>query len=256
MQKQRKLVVANWKMNPDTSLEAKKLFTAIRLTARSLKNTDVLVCSPFIYLNSIAKLDRPKHVYLGVQNIAELEKGAQTGEVSATMVKNEGATYTIIGHSERRAIGETDESVSKKINLAFVNNLRPIVCVGERIRDKEGEHLTFLREQIKASLAGLSKRQLLDLVIAYEPVWAIGKSYQDSMNPTDIHEMTLFIQKVLSELFGKDMAKAPTLLYGGSVEVENTKAILDYGNVDGFLVGHASLVPLEFGRILELVDRR
>lgn len=254
--KKRNIVIANWKMNPSTLDEAKKIFNGSRLAIKGLKNTDVVVCSPFPYIQTLTKLNRPKNLFFGAQNISSEEKGAFTGEVSVSMVKNLGTKFAIIGHSERRAMGETNDIVRKKLEVAFNAGVTPILCVGEKTRDKDGNHLSFIKEQIKECLTGVQKKNLVGLIVAYEPIWAIGKSYKESMNPTDIHETTLFIKKVAGELFGKDIADSWKILYGGSVEAENVAAVVKYGNVDGFLVGHASLVPENFSTILKASDSR
>lgn len=241
-------------MNPRTLPEAKKIFNGLRIRAKELKNTDVIVCPPFLFLHPILKLNHPKNLFFGGQNIFSEEKGAFTGEVAAGMIADSGAKFAIVGHSERRAMGESNETIRKKMQVAFDNKLTPILCIGEKVRDKEGSHLTFLKNQLKECLHGLQKRNLLGLIIAYEPIWAIGKSYRESMSPTDIHETTLFIQKIFGELFGRDMALSLKILYGGSVEPENAPAIMQYGNVDGFLVGHASLLPEQFAAILKAAD--
>jgi triosephosphate isomerase (TIM) len=252
--KKRNLVVANWKMWPETQEEAKKIFSGIRLSCKGLKKTDVVVCPPFPFLHSISKLDKPRNIFMGVQNIAMETRGAFTGEVSAPMVKSIGARYCIIGHSERRAMGETNEIIRKKIQTAFNTALEPILCIGEKERDKEGNHLNFIKNQIKESLSGIQKKYLVGMIIAYEPLWAIGRSYKDAMTPTDIHEAVLFIRKAVAETIGRDIADGFKILYGGSVEAENAEAIAEYGNVNGFLVGHASLVPEQFSQILKAID--
>ena len=184
------------------------------------------------------------------------EKGAFTGEISAPMLKDLGAKFVIVGHSERRAMGETNEMIRKKLEIAFNHGITPILCIGEKIRDKEGAHLEFIKNQIKECLTGLQKRNLVGQIVAYEPIWAIGKSYRESMSPTDIHETALFIEKVSGEMFGKDIAGSFKILYGGSVEAENASGMMEYGNIDGFLVGHASLVPEQFAAILKAADMK
>jgi len=252
--KRRNLVVANWKMSPETLAEAKKVFNGARFSAKSLKNTDVIICPPFPFIQPLSKLNYPKNLFLGAQNIFSEMKGAFTGEVSAYMVKDLGAKFLIVGHSERRAMGESNEIIRKKLQVAFDTDLTPILCIGEKERDKDGNHLGFIRNQIKECLTGLQKKYLVGINIAYEPIWAIGKSYKEAMNPTDIHETTLFIKKIISELFGADIAGGCRILYGGSVEAENASEIMRLGNVDGFLVGHASLNHEQFSAILKAVD--
>ncbi|MFH0804480.1 MAG: triose-phosphate isomerase [Candidatus Zambryskibacteria bacterium] len=252
--RKRNLVVANWKMSPETLEDARKIFNGVRLTAKDLKNTDVVVCppSPFLYL--LSKLKYPSNIFLGAQDIFDEIGGAFTGETSVGMVKNLGASFSIIGHSERRAMGEINETIRKKLQVAFDANIAPILCIGEKERDREGNHLAFIKNQIKECLFGLQKKYLVGIIIAYEPIWAIGKSYREAMSPTDIHVMVLYIKKVLTEIHGKDIADGSKILYGGSVEAENAHEIADIGNVDGFLVGHASLIPEQFSAILKVAD--
>ncbi len=252
--KKRNLVVANWKMRPETLIDAKKAFNNSRLAAKGLRNTDVCICPPFPFIFPLSKLNYPKNLFLGVQNIFSEIKGAFTGEVNAEMVKGLGAKFCIIGHSERRTMGESNEVVRKKMQIAFDTDLTPILCVGERERDKEGNHLEFIKNQLKECLSNLQKKHLVGIMIAYEPVWAIGKSYKEAMSPTDIHETTLFIKKVITELFGRDIAGGAKILYGGSVEAENAREICEYGDIDGFLVGHASLISEQFSAILKAAD--
>lgn len=252
--KKRNLVVANWKMNPKSSEEAKKIFNSTRNFARKFKNIDIVVCPPFIYLDCLLKLNRPKNLILGAQNISSEEKGAFTGETSALMLKNVGARFCIIGHSERRSMGENAQIIKKKLEMAFLNGITPILCIGEKERDRDGSHLGVIKNQIKESLDGLQKKNLLGLLVAYEPVWAIGKSYREAMNPTDVHETTLFIKKVAGDLFGRDVGDSFRVLYGAAIEAENARSMIEFGNVSGFLVGHASLEPDQFGKILEAVN--
>ncbi len=254
MIKKRNLLVANWKMNPSTFLEAKKIFNSTRAFAKSAKNTDIVICTPSIYLAALSKLKRPKNIFLGSQNISDKDKGAFTGEISASMIKDFGVSYTIIGHSERRAMGETNELVSNKLKKAFTEGITPIVCIGEIERDKEGEYLDFIRTQIKETFEGIQKKDLLGTFVAYEPVWAIGKSFRESMNATDVHETTLVIKKIFTEIFGKDIANSIRILYGGSVDAENAGDILKHGNVSGLLVGGASLVPEKFSKIIDCFE--
>lgn len=250
MAKRKKLVVANWKMNPQDPGEAKRIFLGLRKEAAKRPKVQTVICPPFIYLSQLRKFDAA-NVALGAQDIATEESGAYTGEVSAPMVHNMGARYVIIGHSERRAAGETDEVVAKKTLIAFEDDLVPIVCIGEKERDTHGTHLRFLEDQIRRSLGKIPKKYFSGLVVAYEPVWAIGKSAKEAMKPEDIEETTLFIKKILADIYGKEEGLQVAILYGGSVEPENAGAIIQKGGVDGFLVGHKSLHPEAFGKILQ-----
>ncbi len=250
--KKKNLVIANWKMNPETILEAKTIFNNSRKNTQNLRNADLVICPPDVFLLTLSKLQRPKNIFFGAQDIFYANKGAFTGETSASQVLDSGAKFVIIGHSERRALGESDEVVARKLQAAFDSGLTPILCIGERERDKEGRHLEFVRNQIKLALSPLRKKNLIGLIFAYEPVWAIGKSSREAMSPTDIHETVLFIKKTVGELAGRDVAQTIRVLYGGSVESENAKSIMEHGNVDGFLVGHASISD-DFGRILRSI---
>ncbi len=252
--KKKNIVIANWKMNPSSLEEAKSIFNFTKKTASVLKNTEVLVAPPFVYLGLLSKISRPKNLFITAQNSYFEEKGAFTGEVSNQMLKDLGVRFVLVGHSERRAMGEDNKIINKKLESVFEAGLTPILCIGESVRDREGSHLEFLKEQLKNSISGLQKKYMLGLIIAYEPVWTIGKSYREAMSPTDIHETVLFIRKSLGELFGKDIASSVRILYGAAVEAPNARAIIDYGNVEGFLVGHASLKKEEFPEILKSVD--
>lgn len=250
----RKIVIANWKMNPQTLPEAKKLFSNIKKKVVQYKKTSIIIAPPSPFLGFLSKLEHPKNIDFGSQDLSIFDKGSHTGEVSAHIVLNMGATYSIIGHSERRRLGETDEIVAKKIEQALSLKIIPIVCIGENERDKDGIYLETIKKQISLGLSAIPKKELVNIIIAYEPVWAIGKSYKESMHPTDVHEMTLIIKKMIGELFGKDIADSINIIYGGSVEPENAGELVRLGNIDGFLVGHASLVADQFAEIVKAVN--
>lgn len=254
MSKKRKLVVANWKMHPTNAEEAKSIFSKIRRAAKKMKQTDVVVAPSFIHIPVLSKLLPSKNIFLGAQNIHQKDFGAYTGEVSINQLKEFKIRYIILGHSERRALGEGDEIIKEKVESALRHGITPIVCVGEKERDTEGEYLNFIKEQLLNIFGGVQKKYLSDCVIVYEPVWAIGHSYNNSLSSTDMHVMSLFIRKTLSEIFGKDYGWNVKILYGGSVEDENAKDLMKKGDIAGFLVGHASLDPLEFSKILKIVD--
>lgn len=254
MKKIKLLIVGNWKMNPENAEQAKEIFRGIRNTAKDLKNIKVIICPPFVYLSELEKTSQsgPGQVILGAQDVFWENTGSFTGEISPLMLKGE--SYVILGHSERRELGETGEIIAKKIISAIKAGLVPILCIGEKIRDEHGEYLHFLREQIKNSLGKLQKRYLSKLIIAYEPVWAIGKSADQAMKPTDIHETSLFVRKVLAEIYGQETAVSVPILYGGSVSYKNAVEIIKIGQVQGLLVGRESLDPKKFGELLKDVD--
>jgi len=253
MKKVKSLVVANWKMNPETIEKAKEIFRGTKAVAKDLKNTKVVICPPFVYLSDLEKINDSK-ILIGAQDMFWENAGSFTGEISPVMLKKEGEGYVILGHSERRDLGETEEMIAKKIASAIKAGLIPILCVGERERDIHGEYLHFLRKQIINSLGKLPKRFLAKLVIAYEPIWAIGKSEEEAMKPADLHEMTIFIKKILVELYGQAVGMTVSILYGGSVNHNNAKDILVNGQVQGLLVGRESLNPKKFGELLKEVD--
>ncbi|MDO8482828.1 MAG: triose-phosphate isomerase [bacterium] len=247
MKKQKVLVVGNWKMNPATLSEAKALFAKVKRVGAGLRNVETVLCPPFVFLSVLSGVG----VKLGSQDVFWQNGGRFTGEISPEMLKNLGVSYCIVGHSERRAIGETDDDVSKKVNAALKENLKVVMCIGERERDSSGAYFEFIKNQLKKSLAGVQPRFLSDLIIAYEPIWAIGKSFRESMTPADIKEMTIFIQKVLSDSYDRKMVTAIPIIYGAAVEPENVAAVLQEGGVAGVLVGHKSLMAEDFITILK-----
>jgi len=253
MKKNKKLIVANWKMNPETVEKAKEIFRDTQKTAKDLKNTNVVICPPFVYLSDLEKISNGG-VILGAQDVFWEKSGSFTGEISPTMLKKEGEGYVIIGHSERRELGETDEMVAKKISTALKAGLRVVLCVGEKSRDDHGEYLHFLRAQIVNSLGKLQKRYLAKLVVAYEPVWAIGKSDDEAMKPEDVHTTTIFIKKVLSEVYTHKAIIDIPILYGGSVSKNNAVDIVRGGEIQGLLVGHESRQTDKFSQLLRSVD--
>ncbi|MEY4602380.1 MAG: hypothetical protein RL292_321 [Candidatus Parcubacteria bacterium] len=246
----KKLVIGNWKMNIFTSKEAKKLVEGIKKGGLKAKNTDIVVAPPFVYISELKSLISKK-VSLGAQNIFEETAGSYTGEVSAQHLSQFKVSYVIIGHSERRARGESDASVSKKITRALENKITPVFCIGEASRDEQGEYLSFIKNQLAVGLAGVSKMQIGDVVVAYEPVWAIGA--KEAMNSHQVHEMSLYIQKCIKEIYGT-MVMLPRILYGGAVNADNAREIVERGYVDGLLVGRESLKAENFLGIINNVD--
>ncbi len=251
--KKKKLIIANWKMHPGSAAEARVLFHKTKLTGGRLDAVETVVCPPSPYLGLFAHAGTSR-VLLGTQNVFWANSARATGEISPEMLKDLGVSYCIVGHSERRALGETDEIVSKKLKAVLAEGLIPVVCVGEKERDVEGRYFGILKTQITASFSGTKKAQFRDICIAYEPLWAIGKSAREAMEPRVIREMSIFIQKVLSDLYGAEAAQLPRILYGGSVEERNTAPILSEGGVSGLLVGHASLNAEEFTKMLKIAN--
>lgn len=240
-------------MNPQTALDAWQLFSGIIKVTSKLKQVDTIVFPPFIYLLDLSDSYRGKSISFGVQDIFWKEKGSFTGEISASQAHDAGAKYVIVGHSERRALGETDEDVARKVEAVLKERMHVILCIGEHKRDSHGSYLGFLRNQLETGLRKVKSGDLGRIIVAYEPIWAIGKSGDDSITPDKLHETTLFIKKILVERFTKSAMDTP-IIYGGSVEKENAKGILERGEVSGFLVGHASLDADEFVSILKIAN--
>jgi triosephosphate isomerase (TIM) len=252
----KKIIVANWKMNPCARNEAEGIVNSIIPVAKKLKNTQVIICPPSIYLDNLITQNKVhKNVHFGAQNCFYENKGAYTGEISAQMILNSGAEYVILGHSERRALGETDEDINKKMLSVIKHGLTPILCVGEKQRDPEGAYLGFIKQQIVSALSGISRHKANNILIAYEPIWAIGKDQNSAMLPDDIQEMSIYIRKILKDIYKSKGFLDTPLLYGGSVAPENTAEIVRNGDLCGLLVGHKSLEPDKFGDILLIVDR-
>jgi triosephosphate isomerase (TIM) len=241
-----KIVIANWKMNPTKPADAKKTYSAIQKGAAKIKGVNMYVCPPAIFLPELAKLKSVRNVQLGVQDLSHEESGAYTGQTSSSMVKGYKAKLAILGHSERRAIGETNAVVGQKVLHAIKAGFQVVLCVGESARSEEGDYYTFIREEIETALSGVKKADISKLTIAYEPIWAIGKQAEEALDAPALYEMVLFIRKVLIEKYGRAPAENIPILYGGSVKPENTKEFLVVGQVDGLLVGSASLNPKQF----------
>lgn len=246
-------MVANWKMHPGNAAEARLLFGKLRRAAGKQGAVETVVCPPVPYLGMFAHTGTTRFS-LGAQDVFWQNSARVTGAVAPEMLRDLGVSYVIVGHSERRALGETDEQVAKKSAAIIKEGMKAILCIGERERDADARYFDFLKHELKASLSSIQRRQLSELIIAYEPIWAIGKSARDAMGPRDIREMSIFIRKILSDMYDADVAAAVPILYGGSAEEANTPAILLEGGVAGLLVGHASLDAEGFGKMLKTAN--
>ncbi len=247
----KKIVAGNWKMNL-TLQEGVALATELKQTLEGDKpNCEVVICTPFIHLATIAPLIEGSHVHLGAENCADKEKGAYTGEVSAQQVKSTGAQYVILGHSERRAYyNETPETLKQKLNLALANGLTVIFCIGEVLEEREaGKQNEVVAAQLADSLFDLEPSQLAGLVLAYEPVWAIGTG--KTATAEQAQEMHAFIRGVMAGRFGDKPAEELTILYGGSCKPSNAKELFSKPDVDGGLIGGASLKCADFKGIID-----
>jgi triosephosphate isomerase (TIM) len=248
------LVVGNWKMNPSTLDEAKIIARKTRQGAQGLSSTEVVMCPPSVFISAVMASSVPSpHVYLGVQSVSPYtEEGPHTGEVGVHMLHDLNVTYVIAGHSEERSRGVTDEDVSKSVSAVVHEGMTAIVCVGERERDDSGTYLETLRQQIQNSLAGVEAKYVKNIIIAYEPIWAIGAT--EAMNPEQVYEMDIFVKKVCADIFGSDIALKIKVLYGGAVNAENAAAIISAGKVDGLLVGRESVHVEGFLELLKVID--
>lgn len=236
-------------MHPTTLREAMQIFDGIKGVIRRTKKNQTIICPPNIYLTNLRKVYR----LAGAQDVSIEKAGAHTGEVSAQMLKENGIDYVIIGHSERREMGETDEIVNRKIAVALEEKLKVILCVGESKRDEHGEYLTFLRNQLRNSLRRINRKYLSSLMIAYEPLFAVGRKDFQALSPHEIHQMVIFIRKNLVDHFADRIAERVPILYGGSVSTENAHEIVKKGAVDGLLIGRQSLNPTQFKEIIKLI---
>lgn len=242
--------MANWKMNPGTLAEARFLFLSARRAALAARRVSVAVCPPHPFLSVLARLANST-VTLGAQDSFWRNGGPYTGETSPEILKESGATLVIVGHSERRGRGETDDIVSRKASAVVREGLTVLVCVGEKARDEGGDFFTGLREQIRASFSKVQRRFISDVLVAYEPVWAVGKSWREAASPEVVREAAIFIRKTLADMFGEAGAQVP-VLYGGSVGPENAEALLKGSDIAGFLVGHESLDPDAFAWLVHI----
>jgi triosephosphate isomerase len=218
---------------------------------KEFKNKEIVICPPSLYTEMATDFAEEFNFFVGVQNISEHKSGAYTGEISAEMVRSLEVSYAIVGHSERRMYhGETDEIIGKKVNLALDNNIRPIYCCGEQLEArKAGQHKDVVKSQIEEALFHLSKDEISNVVIAYEPVWAIGTG--ETATPEQAQEMHEFIRKLISIQYNQEIADEISILYGGSVKPDNAHELFIQPDVDGGLIGGASLKSDDFLAIID-----
>ncbi len=246
------LIVANWKAYIDSSAQAAKLFATAK-TLALFKGTQIVLAPSFVHLGLLSKGNRSK-VAFAAQDISIANMGALTGEVTGQMIRETGALYAIIGHSERRARGEDNDIVLEKVQQALSCGLTPILCVGEAERDEDGHYLNFIRTELHAVFSVLNPKERAKVVIAYEPIWAIGKSAAEAITPTDLNEMIRYIRKVLREYMPEAASKKVQVLYGGSIDATNIKELQEAAPIDGFLIGRASTDPKTFRLLVKAVS--
>lgn len=256
MKEKKKLIIGNWKMNPDNKVDALRNFKKIKTAAGKMQNVQTVVAAPFVYSGLLSKEVSGHRCVLAAQDMFWEEKGSFTGEISPKQLKDLGVDYVLLGHSERRALGETDEEVSKKVKIAMKYAMTPVVCIGEIARDSSGGHYKQVKDQVIGSLEGIPKSALPRIVIAYEPVWAISSNKNAEVaTPDDAEEMIIFIQKAISEHYKLKRAPSITFIYGGSSNSENAEDLLAKDVISGLLPGRASLDPKEFIKMLKIANK-
>ena len=249
------LVVGNWKMNPITRREATDLFLSVRDECRNISGVETVICPPFLWIPTIYDARGTSTTpALGAQDVFWKHKGSHTGEVSPTQLTEFNVAHTIVGHSERRAIGETDEQVAQKARAALDATFTVIVCVGEHERGEGTDHKEILRQQLVNSLAGVAGEHAARVVIAYEPIWAIGG--EEAMDPASIDETAAFLRTVLQDIYPDRHAEKIRIIYGGSVDGTNIDSIMSEASINGVLPGRASRDPGDFRAIVETVRDR
>ena len=251
MDRERKLIIAgNWKMNK-TVAESLDLANGLVRELKEVKEVDIAICPPFTALSEVSKAVIDSNIRLGAQNMSQNGYGAHTGEIAAGMLKEFSTKYVILGHSERREYQrESDELIAGKAKAAHEAGLKPIVCVGEQLEEREsGNTENVVGTQVRGSLAGLTMEEMLGTVIAYEPVWAIGTG--KTATAEQAQEVHAFIRNLLADFFDADTAKAMRIQYGGSVKPDNARELMSQPDVDGALVGGASLDVRVFSELIK-----
>ncbi len=246
-----KIIVGNWKMNPKSLEEARVIFNDTLHVTKGVKNINVVICPPFPFL-SIINNSKIKSISLGAQNVFEEPSGSYTGKVSLKMLSSMGVKYIILGHSESRLSGETNKVINKKVLSTLKAKITPILCVGESSRDDNGFYLAFIKHQLIECLSSVPRTQIKNIIIAYEPIWAIGAKSLHQATKDEFVEIQIFIKKVIADIYSLKIASATKIIYGGSVHPLNAKEFIDAG-ADGLLIGRDSLIPKKFGKIIKLI---
>jgi len=250
----RTVIAGNWKMNKDLS-EAIKLISEIKSNiGNKPENVDVIIFPPYIALETASTLIKGTPIKLGAQNMHQESSGAFTAEISAPMLKSVGCEYVILGHSERRSIfGETDELINTKLKKAFAENLKPVFCIGETLEQREaGIMKDIIKNQVEKGLSGIPETDIDNLIIAYEPVWAIGTG--KTATPEQAEEVHLFIRNLIADLYSTETAENIVIQYGGSVKPANAELLLTQPDIDGALIGGACLKADSFTAIINTAN--
>ncbi len=249
------IIGGNWKMNRGTPEESKEMLKNLIPLVKGIYNVDIVIAAPFTVLTNAYKILKDTNIKLGAQNMYFEEKGAFTGEISPKFLKNIGVEYVILGHSERRAIfKESDELINRKLKKALSINLKPIVCIGEHLKEREaGKTKEIIDYQIRETFKDLTKEEILKTVIAYEPIWAIGTG--KTATPEQAEEIHIYIRDLLSKRYDKETAESIRIQYGGSIKPNNAESLFNKKNIDGGLVGGASLESDSLFQIIKAADK-
>ena len=244
------IMVGNWKMNT-TSAEATALVTALKTELNEVTDVEIGVCPPFVYIQPVKQLLQGSNIKTGAQNVYWESKGAFTGQVSPGMLKDIGCDYVLVGHSEcRHVMGETDEVINKKIKVLLAAGLTPIFCVGEKLEQRQDNTTeNVIRAQVEQGLNGVPKEKIKEIIVAYEPVWAIGTG--KTATPEQAQEVHSFIRKLISLISNEETAQGMRIMYGGSVKPDNIKGLMAKDDIDGALVGGASLKADSFVKLVK-----
>lgn len=253
----KKLIVANWKMNPTDGKTALSWFKKIQGVAhKNAKTVETVVCPPSVYLQSLQTAVTDRSCVLGAQDCFWEAEGSYTGQISPEMIFNAKARYVIIGHSEQRVLGETNQQVNKKVQKILQYPLSTIICVGEKTRSANGAHFKEIKKQVMECLKDVPVKFYDRIVIAYEPIWAIGAGAKRSATADECFEMVTVIKRTIAEITkDQKIAHKVPVLYGGSSNAENTKEFLTTGGADGLLIGRASLNPAEFNKMIVIASK-
>ncbi|MCK4918624.1 MAG: triose-phosphate isomerase [Candidatus Pacebacteria bacterium] len=253
----KKIVIANWKMNPQSLRDAEDIFKNVKKQSLKLKKVKTVICPPYVYIERLRKLSEKNNtIFLGAQDCFHKEFGAWTGKISPKMLRNIGADFVILGHSELKNLGETQNDINIKVKLALKNKLSPVICIGEEVRDNEGKYFSVIEEQLLSILKGVGSQFSEKLIIVYEPVWSVGKGAKKIISSEELVQISIFIKKLLVDKYGIEKSKKISILYGGSVNHVNAEDLIQKGCVDGFLIGRDSLVYKNFNSILSIVENK
>ncbi len=246
-----KIIIGNWKMNPESLKEARVIFDNTIKKINNIKNIEIVICPPYPFLQ-IGNNLKNKSINLGAQNVFNEKSGAYTGQISMPMLLSMGVKYIILGHSEARRLGETDSLINKKILVTLKAKITPVFCMGEKVRDDNGFYLAFIKHQITEGLSFVSKTQVKNIIFAYEPIWAIGKNSSKEATKDEFIEIQIFIKKIISDIYDIKTASGIRIIYGGSINSSNALKFME-GGASGLLVGRNSLSPNKFGEIINLI---